>query len=82
MIKPAKSIKFRKTLFWDVDIKTIDPGEHARYIIERIVDFGNDGEVKWMWRTYSSSLIREVVKKSRGLQPQSKPLWLALTKQK
>ncbi|MBI4994134.1 hypothetical protein HZC21_00610 [Candidatus Peregrinibacteria bacterium] len=35
-------ITFRQSLFWDIDPKTIDLKKHKRYIIERILDFGND----------------------------------------
>jgi len=34
---------FRQSLFWDVDPKTINQMVHARYIIERVLDFGNEG---------------------------------------
>lgn len=72
-------MKFRQTLFWDVDPKTIDPKKHAVYIIERVLDFGNDDEVRWMWHYYSRQLIRKVAKTSRVLHPPTRSLWLALT---
>lgn len=51
-------MRFRQSLFWDVDPKKIDPKKHAKYIIERILDFGNGDEVRWMSRNYSSRLIK------------------------
>ncbi len=72
-------MKFRQTLFWDVDPKTIDPKKHARYIIERILDFGHDDEVRWLWQQYPKPLIREVVARSRGLRPETRSLWKLLT---
>ncbi len=74
-----KTMQFRPTLFWDVDPKTIDPKKHARYIIERILDFGTDDEVRWMWQQYPRPLLRDVVSRSRVLHPQTRPLWSALT---
>ncbi|OGY91629.1 MAG: hypothetical protein A3H70_02935 [Candidatus Komeilibacteria bacterium RIFCSPLOWO2_02_FULL_48_11] len=68
-------IKFRQTLFWDVDPKTIDPKKHARYVIERILDFGNTPEVKWMRRYYSPRLIKNTLKKSRVIHKKSRSLW-------
>lgn len=73
--KNQPQIRFRQALFWDVDPATIDPDKHARYIIERILDFGHDNEVRWMWRYYGHDLIREVLTKSRGLFPQTKIFW-------
>lgn len=70
----------RQSLFWDVDPKTIDPQKHAKYIIERILEFGRDTEVRWLWHTYSKTLLRDVVRKSRVLRPRTKVLWNALLK--
>ena len=66
---------FRQSLFWDVDPKTIDPQKHAVYIIERILDFGNDEEVRWMWKFYDHNLIRRTTDTSRVLHPQSRSFW-------
>lgn len=68
-------MRFRQSLFWDVNPKTIDPQKHAVYIIERILDFGNDREVRWMSRTYSPRIIRETVQRSRVLHGKSRALW-------
>jgi len=72
--KPAQ-IEFRQALFWDVDPKTIDPEKNAVYVIERILDFGNDKEVKWMWDYYDHVLIRDVVDKSRVLHGPTRSFW-------
>ena len=74
-MKKSNPIKFRQTLFWDVDPKDIDPKRHATYIIERILDFGNDDEVRWMRRYYRPSSIKKVVHTSRVLHDKSKALW-------
>ena len=63
----TKTIKFRQSLFWDVDPKSIDPNKNAQYVIERILDFGNDKEVKWMWDYYDKKLLKKIVAKSRRL---------------
>ena len=68
-------IPFRQSLFWDVNPATIDPKKHAVYIIERILDFGNEKEVRWMMHYYSRRLIARVVKKSRVIDVKSRSLW-------
>ena len=73
------TIRFRQSLFWDVDPKTIEPQKNARYIIERILELGNDREVRWMWNYYSRRLIRDVVVHSRVLHAVTRPLWQTLT---
>ncbi len=75
-----KVIKFRPELFWDVDPETLDPDKHAEYIIERVLDFGTDGEVKWMWNYYPKELIANVVRNSRAIFPFTRSLWNQLIK--
>lgn len=70
----------RRSLFWDVDPKAIDPEKHATYIIERILDFGSDEEARWVYRRYPHELIRQTVKHSRVLRPETKVLWQAIVK--
>ena len=78
-IKTPLKMPRRASLFWDADTKDIDSKKHARYIIERILDFGNDKEVAWLWNTYPKSLVRDVVRKSRVLHGPTRALWQALT---
>lgn len=73
-------MKFRQTLFWDVNPKKIDTKKNAQYIIERVADFGNDKEVKWVFSFYSKPFLRKVITKSRCLRPETKELWTLLTK--
>lgn len=80
--KQLKKISFRQELFWDVDPKTIDPDKHARYIIERILDYGTDREIEWMWNYYGKRkrLMLDIVQRSRVLHSQSRSLWKLLLK--
>ncbi len=73
-MKP-KVMKFRQTLFWDVDPKKIDPKKHALYIIERIMDFGDIKEVKWMMNFYDKRTLKKVVTNPRRLRSMSKIFW-------
>ncbi len=68
-------MKLRQSLFWDTNLDNIDLQKNARYVIERIMDFGNDEEAKWIWKKYDKSLLKDVVEKSRCLRPDTKKLW-------
>ncbi len=76
--KPQKPMKFRQSLFWDVDPKTIDPKRHAHYIIERILDFGDDKEIRWMWHYYPKQTIKKTLQTSRVIHNKTKSLWTLL----
>ncbi len=73
-------MKFRQTLFWDTNPKNINKKRNAQYIIERILDFGNDKEVKWLWDYYGKRVLKNVVARSRCLRPRTKKLWTLLLK--
>ena len=68
-------MKFRQSLFWDTDPSKIDTEKHAQYIVEKILDFGNDEEVKWLWNFYDKPFLVNVVQKSRSLRTETKKLW-------
>ena len=74
-----QTIQFRQSLFWNTDPKKINIKRHARYIIERIMDFGNDNEVRWMRQNYPKLLLSQVSKTSKALHQSSKTLWVLLT---
>jgi len=75
-----KTMPRRKSLFWDVDPKTIDPKKHAKYIIERILDFGYDDEVRWLGKSYNKRIIGTIVNKSRVVHASTKTLWQTVLK--
>ncbi len=75
-------MKFRQALFWDTNPKKIDAKKNAQYIIERVLDFGNDKEVRWLYHFYDKSLLKKVVAQSRSLRPRTKNLWISLLKSK
>jgi hypothetical protein len=66
----------RKSLFWDTDPKALDPKRHAEYMIERILDVGNDVEVQWMFKQYPMQRIRKVMHNPRvQMHQKSRALW-------
>lgn len=77
MKKANKTIKFRQSLFWDTDPKKIDKKKNARYIIERILDFGYECEIKWMLDFYDKRLIKGVVLKSRCIRLSTRKVWIS-----
>lgn len=75
-------MEFRQSLFWDTNPDKIDPNKNAQYVIERILDFGNDEEVRWVWKFYQKDLLKKVVDNSRSLRKETKNLWNLLLAEK
>jgi hypothetical protein len=76
MLKAKKKlIKFRPELFWDVNPKNIDPKKHAQYIIERVLDFGDLDEMRWLAGYYPKKFIKDTMRDSRVVGDKSKNLW-------
>lgn len=74
-------MKFRQTLFWDTNPKNIDTKKNARYIIERVLEFGRDNEVRWVFKQYPKRTIKKVINLPRvQLSDKSKALWSLLIK--
>jgi len=71
-------MEFRQSLFWDTNPEKIDTEKNAPYIIERILDFGKDEEVRWLRKFYDPSVIKRVVENPRRLMPRTKSLWRLL----
>lgn len=74
-------MKLRKSLFWDTDVKDIDLKKNARYVIERVLEFGYPKEVGWIIKNYPKSEIKRVMNLPRSqVRAKSKALWSLILK--
>ena|SRR3989344_2101246 len=66
----------KTTLFWDTDINTIDMVKNKRYVIERILRFGDFDDYRWMRKNYSTEDVKDVILRERSeLNPRSLNFW-------
>jgi len=61
--------------FWDIDPSRLDVGEYPRYVIERLLEYGDLPSLRWMERRFSREEIVEVLKTSRQLSARSANFW-------
>ena len=68
-----KSLKepFLQSFFWDTDTSKLDIEKNKQYIIERILEYGDKKEVKWLFSTYKKDDIVETLKKSKRISAKS-----------
>lgn len=64
---------FDPTLFWDA--REIDPVRHADYIIARVLDYGDEKDVKPLREIYSDDDLIRVIRTRRGLHPMTRRFW-------
>lgn len=65
----------RVALFWDTKFENIDLKKNKIYIIKRILEFGDTGSAKWMFKTYPKNEIIDVLKTSREISDKSVNYW-------
>jgi len=70
-----KHIKIRPSLFWDADPKSIDVKKNARYVIERILEYGNENDVRWMFKNFELLQIKDILSESRNISRKSANFW-------
>lgn len=64
-----------KRFFWDVAWERLSPTEHASFVIERLLEYGDLEAVRWVVHTYPPDKIAEVVKTSRRISPKTGAFW-------
>lgn len=60
-------ITLRPSLFWDVDVNTLDLEQHKASIIERITTRGRWDEFKAMLLYYGKTTVKEVLLDARWM---------------
>ena len=61
------NINSLKYLFWDIDFNSIDMDKHCRFIIERVITYGDLKDWNTLKKLYSLSTIKKEVVQIRSL---------------
>lgn len=61
------SLSAFKKLFWDVDFSKIDHVKNKRFVIERVLEYGDLSHFKKLKEIYSLDDIKEVLKSSKTI---------------
>lgn len=66
---------FLRPYFWEVDFSRLRLPRRSTYIIERVLEYGDDQAIYWLLSTFSAETIAQVVRRSRVLSPNTGNLW-------
>jgi hypothetical protein len=69
---------FLRPYFWETDLARVHRRRHEAYIIERVIEYGDDRAIRWLRQNYTPAQIARVVRSSRAISPNTANLW-ALT---
>ncbi|MCD6336209.1 MAG: hypothetical protein J7M27_12940 [Candidatus Latescibacteria bacterium] len=66
---------FLAPFFWEIDFARLRLAGRERYIIERLLEYGDDRAIRWLKTTFSPEAIGRVVRRSRCLSRNTANLW-------
>lgn len=75
-MQKGKLPAFLKQYFWDVDFGKVDLNKtHPSYIIQRILNFGNDQAIKWLLRNFDIETMKQTLRNRRGFTKRAATYW-------
>lgn len=66
---------FLKKYFWDVDFEKIGLDNSRIYVLRRILEYGDEKAVRWMWKNFTEPEIKNILYNYRGLSLKSANFW-------
>jgi hypothetical protein len=63
-------------LFWDTSLSKVHIKKNTRYIIERVLEFGDMYALEWLQRVYPARTIADVIFLSRIITEKSRNFWM------
>ena len=70
--------RFLAPLFWETEFEKLRATEYAKYVIERVIEYGDDRAIDWLVSAFTREEIIAVVKSSRQISPNTATLWSLL----
>lgn len=66
---------FLEPFFWEVEFARVRLPDRETYVIERLLEYGDDRAIRWLKTRFSPETIARVVRRSRGLSRNTANLW-------
>lgn len=65
----------KRNLFWDMEVAEIDIQKNARFVIERVLQYGNEEDFRWALGMYGTDALEDTVRISKVLDRKSLNFW-------
>ena len=64
-----------KKYFWDVDFEKINLDNRRVYVLRRILEYGDETAVRWMWKNFKEEEIKNALCNFRGYSLKTANFW-------
>ncbi|OGZ78202.1 MAG: hypothetical protein A2528_00065 [Candidatus Staskawiczbacteria bacterium RIFOXYD2_FULL_37_9] len=64
-----------KKIFWDVNLENSEIQKNASFIIGRILEYGNENDIKWMLKNFKISQIKKILSTKKNISIKSARYW-------
>jgi len=73
-----KSTSLPKSLhryFWDIEAKKLNPQKRPQYVIQRLLEMGDQKAIRWLRKNFSKTQIITTLKERRGFSTKAVNFW-------
>lgn len=67
--------------FWDVSFSDLTMEKYPRFIAERILNFGDLNEIRWLLSRTDLNFIKTLIESSRNLNAKTRNYWQIVLEQ-
>ena len=67
--------EFLKKYFWDIDFDKINLETRKTYVLKRLLEYGDENAVDWMWKNFKKRDIKDALSNFRGYSQKSANFW-------
>jgi len=64
--------------FWEVEFKKIDLDNRRVYVLKRILEYGDEKAVRWMWKNFKKEEIKDALSNFRGYSLKTANFWAVI----
>lgn len=67
--------KYLNRFFCDVNTSNLDVNKYTVFIVERLLEYGDDLAIRWVMHTYPADVLIDVIKCSRQISRKTAAFW-------